>query len=207
MAIIASDNGGGGDFTPVAAGTHFGLCDRVVDLGKQRTTYMGEDKIVHQVYIRWQIPAERVEWQDGDGHKQEGPAVIGKTYTLSLGTKANLRRDLESWRNRAFTDDELRGFDIAKLLGVPATISVSHTEKNGKTYANVASIGGLPKGMDKPQPEGELVLVDDEHSENVEKLSKKLREKYDSQLRVEPQPEPNDPDAWRNDPLDDDVPF
>src|SRR5690349_18426253 len=139
MAILATDTGGGGDFTPVPAGTHFAVCDQVVDLGKQRiVSQMYGESIKHQVYIRWQIPAERVEWEV-DGAKKEGPAVIGKTYTVSLGDKANLRKDLQAWRGKPFTPDELRGFDIAKLLGVPATITVTHTEKDGKTYANVAS--------------------------------------------------------------------
>src|ERR1700743_3838249 len=97
MAIMATDSGGGGDFSPVPAGTHFAVCDQVVDLGKQRiVSQMYGESIKHQVYIRWQIPAERVEWEF-EGQKKEGPAVIGKTYTVSLGDKANLRKDLQAW--------------------------------------------------------------------------------------------------------------
>lgn len=212
MAIMATDTGGGGDFTPVPQGTHFAVCDQVVDLGKQAIkSQMYGDSIKHQVYIRWQIPAERAEWQDGEGVKHEGPAVIGKTYTLSLGDKANLRKDLQAWRGKPFTPDELRGFDIAKLLGAPATITITHTEKDGRTYANVASLGGIPKGMEKPALEGEPLLYDSDNLGNFEKLSKRMQERVQAQIVDTNQTDPNDPNGWRSntppDDLDDDIPF
>ena len=208
MAIIATDSGGG-DFTPTPAGTHAAVCDMVVDLGKQKTSYQGEETIKHQIYIRWQIPTERVEWKDADNNKQEGPAVIGKTYTLSLGEKANLRKDLQAWRGKPFTDEELRGFDVSKLLGVAATLTVTHTEKNGRTYANVASLGGLIKGMEKPNVEGDPVLYDGDNFGAWERLPKWLRDKVSGKVD-DKGPDANDPDAWRGQPhddLDDEVPF
>lgn len=213
MGIYVSDTGGGGDFTPVPEGTHFAVCDMVVDLGKQRTTYMGDTTIKHQVYIRWQIPAERVEWTDGEGVKKEGPAVIGKVYTASLSEKANLRKDLQAWRGRAFTEEELRKFDIANLIGAPATISVTHKPReSGGVYANVTSIGGLPKGMDKPQVEGEALVYGDETPNSYDRLPKWIKEKVDAQVRDVPadrHDERNPPPAEYAD-LDDDmsdVPF
>lgn len=209
MAIMATDTGGGGDFTLVPAGTHLAVCDQVVDLGKQRiVSQMYGESVKHQVYIRWQITEERVEWEV-DGQKKEGPAVIGKTYTLSLGDKANLRKDLQAWRGKPFTPDELRGFDIAKLLGVPATITVTHTEKDGKTYSNVASVGGIPKGMPKPGLEGEALLYDNENLGSISKLSKRMQEKIQAQI-VDHKAGNHDPDGWRSsidDDLNDDVPF
>lgn len=208
MAILATDTGGGSDFTPVPAGTHFAVCDQVVDLGKQRiVSQMYGESVKHQVYIRWQIPAERVEWEK-DGQKHEGPAVIGKTYTVSLSDKANLRKDLQAWRGKPFTPDELRGFDIAKLLGVPATITVTHTDKDQKTYANVASLGGIPKGMPKPELEGDGILYDADNMGGFEKLSPKMQERIKAQI-IDERTTCNDPDAWRGgaQELDDDIPF
>lgn len=206
MAIMATDTGGGGDFTPISPGTHFAVCDQVVDLGKQKTSFQGDERVKHQVYIRWQIPAERVEWEQ-DGAKHEGPAVIGKTYTLSLNEKAGLRKDLQAWRGKPFTADELRGFDIAKLLRVPATITVTHTDKDGRTYANVASVGGIPKGMTPPALEGDPVLYDNDNQSSFERLSKRMQDRVKAQMLDAPTPQ-NDPDAWRQaQELDDDVPF
>lgn len=209
MAIIATDSGGG-DFTPTPAGTHIAICDMVVDLGKQATTYLGAETVKHQIYIRWQIPAERAEWQDQDGTKKEGPAVIGKTYTLSLGKKANLRKDLEAWRTRPFTDDELHGFDVTKLLGVPATITVTHDAKDGKTYANIASVGAVPKGYPTPQIEGEGIIYDSDNLHNFSKLSKRMQERVTAQIEPTGKTDQNDPDQWRSgvrEELDDEVPF
>lgn len=207
MAIMATDTGGG-DYSPVPMGTHFAVCDMVVDLGKQVTNYQGEESVKHQVYIRWQLPAERVKWKDGDTER-EGPAVIGKTYTLSLGEKSNLRKDLQAWRGRAFTPDELRGFDIANLAGVAAMVTVTHTEKDSRTYANVASLGGIPKGMEKPKLEGEAIIYDADNLGNFSKLSKRLQERIQAQLNPG-SADPNDPDAFRSEvgsDIDDDIPF
>lgn len=210
MAIMATDTGGG-DFTPVPQGTHIAICDQVIDLGKQLIkSQMYGESVKHQVYIRWQIPAERAQWEQ-DGEKKEGPAVIGKTYTVSLGEKAALRKDLQAWRGKPFTPDELKGFDISKLLGVPATITVTHTEKDGKTYSNIASVGGIPKGMPKPTHEGELLIYDNDNLGSFEKLSKRMQDRIKAQV-IEEQVEvysSGDPDAWRasQQDLDDDIPF
>lgn len=211
MPIYVSDTGGGGDFTPVPEGTHFAVCDMVVDLGKQRTTYMGDTTIKHQVYIRWQIPAERTEWTDGEGVKHEGPMVIGKVYTASLGEKANLRKDLQAWRGKTFTEEELKKFELSAVIGAPATISVTHKPKEtGGVYSNVTSIGGLPKGMPKPELEGEGLLYGDDEPQGYECLPKWLKEKVDAQVRDVPKDvhdERNPPAPAYVDDLNDDVPF
>jgi hypothetical protein len=146
MAIIASDNGGGGDYSPVPQGTHVAICNMVVDLGKQRKEWQGQERIRPEIFLRWELPNERLEWTDKDGNAKEGPRVIGQTYTLALNDRANLRRDLEAWRGRSFTAEELAGFDVSKLLGVPCMITVTHSEKQGRVYANVTGVTGLPKG-------------------------------------------------------------
>ena len=66
---------------------------------------------------------------------------------------ANVRKDLESWRGKPFTSDEIdHGFDVEILYGVNCLIGVKHTEKSGKTYANVSAILPLAKGMEKLTP-------------------------------------------------------
>jgi hypothetical protein len=207
MALMVSDTGGGGDFTPAPEGTHFGVCDMVVDLGQQKTSYQGVESVKHQIYVRWQIPEERISWKDGNGDQREGPVVIGKTYTASLGEKANLRKDLQSWRGRAFTEAELKAFDVSRLLGVGATISIVHNHKEGKTYANIGAIGGLPKSMPTPDVENGAVLYDPDNLARYEKLPKWLQDKITGQVVPTGKTDNNDPDSWRNNELDDDVPF
>ena len=40
---------------------------------------------------------------------------VARVYTLCLHERAALRKDLESWRGRKFTEQELDGFDLEKL--------------------------------------------------------------------------------------------
>jgi hypothetical protein len=84
------------------------------------------------------------------------PLIQTRNYTLSLGEKASLRKDLESWRGKSFTDDELRGFDLTNLLDKWCMITVQHRESNGKTYADAVAVtpvpavvakAGLPSGV------------------------------------------------------------
>lgn len=210
MAIVATDTGGGGDFSPMPVGNHVAVCNQVVDLGQQRVvSQMYGDKVKHQVWIRWETPEEQLEWEDRDGNKQIGNRVIGKTYTVSLHENANLRGDLESWRGRPFTQEELQGFDISKLLGAPCMVNVTHTEKNGKTYANVAAITPLPKSLkdNPPQSEIGLLLYDDDNTSSFDELPEWLQKKVGEQIKPTGTTDPNDPDAWRGDDLNDDVPF
>lgn len=202
MAIVATDKGGG-DFKKLPQGTHIAVCNMVVDLGIQDGFYGPK----HQVYLRFETPHERVQYEK-DGKEIDAPMSIGCTYTLSLSEKANLRKDLENWRGRPFTKEELAGFDIAKIVGQPCQVTVMHNEKNGKTYANITGITALPKGMDKPKPETDLIVYDpDEHQDSFDTLPEWLQEKIKAQVVDGEDPMPAE--AQRNgDDLDDsDIPF
>jgi hypothetical protein len=80
--------------------------------------------------------------------------VIKKSYTKSLHEKAGLRKHLESWRGKSFTEEEAKGFDIEKLLGVYCMINVTSDEHDGKTYSNVAAISPLPSALKNAKPAG-----------------------------------------------------
>ena len=205
MAIMATEGGGGGDYAPVPQGTHIAICNLVADLGDQEMTWEGVTSIKHQIYLRWEIPAERIEWTDKDGVPREGPMQIGRTYTLSLHAKSGLRADLESWRGRAFSADELRGFDVSKLLGKPCMVSVTHAEKGGKTYANIASVSGVPKGLTPPvKAEHGNLLYDADAPGAFQDLPQWLRDKIGRQVIKQP---PSASGSPAHDDLDDDVPF
>lgn len=209
MANIASDTGGGGDFKPVPAGNHVGICSMVIGLGKQRiqSAQYGES-VKPQIYVAWELPHEIIEWTDKEGNARTGPMRIGKTYTLSLHENATLRRDLESWRGRAFTEEERKGFDINKLAGAPAMVNVLHEEKNGKTYANVAGVTPMPKGMDKPTlMDGSIIFDDDEFAHNYEHLPEWLQKKVDGQVKDAVPANGSQGSAQDNRDLDDDIPF
>jgi hypothetical protein len=137
MAMIAKDSGGG-DFKPVSAGGHPAICDMMVDLGMQDGGTYGPK---HKVYIRFQIPGERVKYEY-DGQQVDRPAVIGIFLTMSLSQKSAMRPFLESWRGKKFGAEEVRGFDITNVAGKAAYLNVIHEEgegrNKGKTFANIA---------------------------------------------------------------------
>ena len=149
MPIMASK---GTSFAPCPAGTHIAVCIDVVDLGLIKTTYKTSVKTQHKVNIVWEIDEKRDDGQ---------PFRPRKRYTLSLHEKASLRKDLESWRGRAFTEDELRGFDLEALIGVPSMISVVHAAVAGQIYANVTAIMKAPKGMKAPPADPSYIRVQD----------------------------------------------
>lgn len=209
MALNYGVGGSGGtDFEPVPAGTHFGICTLVADVGLQPGSQM-YPKPKRIVYLRFEIPAERVKWMK-DGQEQEGPAIIYERFTASMGSKALLRAALESWYGRSFTDEEAAKVDIAKVAGRPATLSVVHNKSGGKTYANVSSIGPLPKGMPAPAAENDVIVFHEGREEQFDKLPKFLQEKVRTQLTESGKSE-SDVDAERAEEFVDnnldDVPF
>ena len=138
MGRYASDTGGG-DFQPAPEGTHLARCVGLVDIGTHHGEYQGTPTVRNQVIVRWELPNETIEI---DGRAE--PMLVSKFYTNSLSEKANLRKDLVSWRGREFTDIELDKFDVQNILGKPCLLSVVHTDKK---KAKVTAVSGLPKQM------------------------------------------------------------
>ena len=162
MGLIARDKGGG-NYEPIPEDLHLTVCYGIWDIGTQFSDKWG--KATHKVVIVWELPNCRREFEQ-DGVKRNLPMAISKRYTLSLHKKAELRKDLESWRGKKFTDEELKGFDLKKLLGVPCQIQVLHTESDGKTYANIATITKAPSGT-KIKPENSLKFFSFEEGSEI----------------------------------------
>lgn len=148
--MVIAKNTGGGDFKMVPEGMHTARCYRIVDLGTQHNVKW--DKFQHKVMITLECYGEECQTDDGK------PLAISMWHTVSLNEKANLRRDLESWRGKKFTKEELNGFVVDNLIGAPAMINVIHNESGDKTYANIASISPVPKGMEVPKPINDPIL-------------------------------------------------
>jgi hypothetical protein len=173
---------GGNDFEPVPAGTHFAVCTLVADVGLQPgSAKFPKPKRI--LFLRFEIPAERVTWEK-DGQKHDGPAVIYERFTASMNSKALLRAALESWAGKSFTDEQAATFDVSKVLGKSATVSVVHNRVGDKTYANISSIGPLPKGMPPVKAENDLVLFEND-GRHFDKLPKFLQTKVEEQIEEE----------------------
>jgi hypothetical protein len=153
MPIIAKESGNGTKYRH-PEGVFAATCIDVIDLGEVKTTFKDKDKVVHKVVIRF--------WA-GERNEEQEPLYIGERFTLSLSERANLRKFLDAWRGRAFTEEELeQGFDLEKLLGVGAYVQVTHRKGNdGNTYANITSAMRLPQGVTPPEPLVAYIRVKD----------------------------------------------
>lgn len=152
MPIYASA-GSGTKFAPAPAGTHAAVCCDVRDLGVLEVSWQGQTKKQHKVLISWQIDESR---DDGK------PFLVSRRYTLSLFDTSGLRKDLEIWRGRAFTEAELQGFDLETVIGKGCLLNVVHRQSGGDTYANVAGVMALPKNMPAPVVRDYVRFVDRE---------------------------------------------
>ena len=181
MSLTAKDSGGG-SFTPVAAGMHLARCYRIVDLGTQKSEYQGQIKHLQKVMIQFEVHGE-----DDNGNplvtSKGEPMSISKNFTLSLAEKATLRKDLQAWRGRDFTADELRGFELKNVLGAWAMITAAKsTGNNGKEYTNIISINPVPVAIKKAGlPEGfnklAMFVIENPDMELFETFGNSLKEK------------------------------
>jgi hypothetical protein len=130
---------------PVPAGTHHAVCYGIIAVGTQPSEkFTPRQKIV----VCFEIPSERITIKD-----QDLPRGISKRYTLSLNEKSSLRKDLQSWRGKPFTQEELNGFDVSKVIGSNCLISVLHADRAGAIYADISGISALPRQMASVRPE------------------------------------------------------
>jgi len=148
MAIIARNSGSGTNFEPIPAGSYAARCYSMIHIGTNEETILGTVKRLNKVRVTWELPTETKVFKEENG---EQPYVLSKEFTLSMHEKANLRKFLQSWRGKVFTEKEAESFDISVLIGKPCLISVNHKlAKNGNTYAEIAGVNLLPKGMECP---------------------------------------------------------
>ena len=148
-------------FELIPAGVQQAVCVGVIDIGTQPTT--GNFAARRKVFITWELPSERIMVKSGDGTGEiEMPRVISKEYTLSTDKKSNLRHDLEAWRGKAFTAEEVDRFDVGKLIGANCQLNIIHkpSADGSKTYANVGGIMPLAKGAAKLTPENDTIVYD-----------------------------------------------
>ena len=192
------------EYNRVPGGSHFAVCDIIAVLGLQETLFGTKN----QVYIRFEIPTERWEYEK-DGEKKEGPGVIGNIYTASMDPKANLRKLFEGWNGKKFTDVEASSFDVLKMLGKGCLLSVQESTKGDKTYSNIVSAAPLMKGVAPMKAELPLLLYHDGDKSMFDKLPEWIRKKIDTAV---PEPDAMEPaidySAQTNPEItDNDIPF
>lgn len=162
------------NFEPIAEGVHMCLCTGLIDLGNQANKFK-EGTVQPKFMIQWDVTDET--YTDGEGNEKVRTQT--KEYTNSLHEKAVLRKDLQAWRGKPFSEEELKGFELPSILNTGCQIQFMHEVKGDKTYAKIASIMGLPKGM-KMDKSGDILIFDFDDNdtwENYHRLPEWIKKK------------------------------
>lgn len=176
---------------PIEAGTYIARCVQIIDLGEQFNDIAG--KYYRKTMLTFELPSERVEINN-----ESKPRLMSKTYTFSLGEKATLRKDIESWFGRKLESTDYP-FDLGVLLGKACMLTVVVKKSaNGKEYSNIASVGKPMKGIAIPEQETDPFVFDldakpEEVLEAIETLpewiAKTIKESPTYKLLTEPKEE------------------
>lgn len=205
MAIIAQ-NKGGGERTLAPVGNHIARCVQMIHIGTSEEEIMGKKKTLNKVRLTWELPDETHVFSEDKG---EEPFVVSKEYTLSMNEKSNLRKDLESWRGKGFTDKQAAEFDITVLIGIPCMLNVIHkTSKSGNEYVNVSGVSPLPKRVECPeQITPSLEFNFDEGFKHFETLPEWIQDKIKVTDEYKAKTAGNEIEASPDDDEDDEVAF
>jgi hypothetical protein len=181
MSFYVEDKGG--NFERCPSGMHLARCYRIIDLGTQKSEYMGQTKYLHKVMLGWEIHGMH---DDGTPIKmQDGrPFAIFKNYTLSWSEKANLRLDLQSWRGRPFSQEEMRKFDLKNVLNAWCMLNIIERpgKNDNKIYTNVDGVTPVPSiykqnGLPQAVNKDELFNISEPNMEMFNGFSDNLKAK------------------------------
>lgn len=154
MAILAENKGKQRELIP--QGNYIARCYQMIEIGTVTEEFEGQTKTLKKVLIGWELPTELRVFDEAKG---EQPMVKSNEYTLSMHEKAKLRGVLESWRGKAFSEDEAKGFDITKLIGATCMLNIIHKVTPNGTYANISSVTPIPKGLTCPDAINEPFIL------------------------------------------------
>lgn len=156
MSLVAKEKSGW-NIEIIPEGVYIARCVGLTDLGTQVREFSGKRKEVHEIRIDFELPTLTYTYEDKEtGGEITATKMTGAVFTNSLSAKANLRKFLEWWRGKKFTKEELEGFDLTKLLGLPCQLQIIHSD-DGK-WANVSSAMSIPAGLPIPEATRELTI-------------------------------------------------
>jgi len=134
MGLTISSSGG--DYENLEPGRYQATCYKLIDAGTREESYQeGPLRKRHIVYVYWEVTAKQ-EIDDAEEHWEPITMDDGrlfsasKKYTASLNENAALFKDLKSWRGKPFSDEDLSGFELPKVLGVTAELEMVKQNKD-----------------------------------------------------------------------------
>lgn len=174
------------DFKPVPAGAHLARLYRIIDLGTQEVRYENDVKHQRKIMLGWEIHSE-----DEHGNptitEDGAPMAIFKNYTLSWNEASTLRKDLQAWRGKPWSEAEAKRFDLKNILGQWCLLNVIQKpgRQGDRVFSNVAGISPVPaflkqKGLPEGFNELQMFRLGEPDWELFETFSKGLKAKIES---------------------------
>lgn len=151
MSDTITAKGNDSKFRPHPEGQYVAQCVDTIDLGEKVES--GPD------WPEKLTPKCVLVFRTGERNEETGEYIdLSREFTVSMGEKANLRKFLEQWRGKPYTEEQIEeGVPLHKLTGNHGLLTVAHKKSGkGRTYANVTACVGVPKQM-----AGTLVKYDD----------------------------------------------
>lgn len=136
---------------PVEAGVYMAVCIGFIDLGEQYSEKF-KNYSNKGMYV-WELPSETIEI---DGEVK--PRQLSKEFAISGSSKSNLRKFIESWNSKSYSDEEFMEFDLFEQIGKPCQLNVVLNET--KEYANVDNLMPIPKGFPAPATDTKYIYWD-----------------------------------------------
>ncbi|MBT3204166.1 MAG: hypothetical protein HOM14_15280 [Gammaproteobacteria bacterium] len=189
------------DFELPAAGTTTAILTQMAFVGKQKSVYQGQEKIRDIVRLGYELP----DLTGQDGY----PLAIFEELTVSFNEKAKLYQRVKSLNGGR---EPAEGSELRGLMGSGALITIAHTVKGDRTYANIEMLTPMPASMPTPQAKAELLYfdIDEPDKETYELLPPRTKKLIQERIRTEvapapiqqqPQAQPPQPEKF------DDIPF
>ena len=136
---------------PVEPGVYMAVCIGFIDLGEQYSEKF-KSYTNKGMYV-WELPGETIEI---DGEQK--PRQLSKEFTISASNKSNLRKFIETWNSKSYSDEDFMEFDVFEQVGKPCQLNVVLNET--KEYSNVDNLMPIPRGFPAPTTDTKLIKWD-----------------------------------------------
>ena len=136
---------------PVEPGVYMAVCIGFIDLGEQYSEKF-KSYSNNGMYV-WELPGETIEIEG-----EQKPRQLSKEFAISSSNKSNLRKFIESWNGKSYSDEEFMEFDLFDQIGKPCQLNVVLNET--KEYANVDNLMPIPRGFPAPTTDTKLIRWD-----------------------------------------------
>ncbi len=143
MRIGYSSSGGGGEKCP--AGFHVAVLAAAYDIGRQKKSYAGDEKIMHQVILVWEV-----DKRDSKGRR----FTLTDYVTASTNEKSGLTKRLTALLARTPTEAD---YDTDVVIGKCAYLMIKAPD-NPEGWPRIDNLTPLPPGFQpikaefKPDP-------------------------------------------------------